>query len=80
MGLAWEPETFKFYYQIRGQKQYSRQTSLVKFEVDEIPDQNYAAEIMMRREKVKTTNYLFSHILGSDSVKIKDDFYMIYQE
>ncbi len=47
---------------------------LSNLEVDEIPDQNYAAEIMMRREKVKTTNYLFSHILGSDSVKIKDDF------
>jgi predicted glycoside hydrolase/deacetylase ChbG (UPF0249 family) len=46
---------------------------LSTLEGDEIPDQNYAAEIMMRRSGVRTTSHLFAQILGSDLTIIKDE-------
>jgi len=39
-----------------------------------IDAENYAAEIMLKRAKIKTTTYLFAHILGSDIKEIKDGF------
>ncbi len=40
----------------------------------EIDAENYAAEIILKRAKIKTTTYLFAHILGSDIKEIKDGF------
>jgi len=41
---------------------------------DEITDQNYASEIYLKRLKVKMTNHLFAHILGSYSTEIINNF------
>lgn len=37
-------------------------------------DENYAAEAILRRNKLQTTTHLFGHVLGSDLGEIKDLF------
>ena len=39
-----------------------------------LDESNYAAEIMMQRAGLKTTNHLFMHIKGADSVRIKEKY------
>ena len=37
-------------------------------------NQNYAAEIMLRRSGVKSTDHGFVHVVGTDLIKIEQDF------
>lgn len=42
-------------------------------EVEEITDQNYAAEVYLKRAKVHMPDHMFCHVLGADAMFIKDD-------
>lgn len=41
---------------------------------DANPDENYAAEIMLKRSGIKTTSHLFGHVTGCDLMEVKDKF------
>ncbi|GAB4139902.1 MAG: hypothetical protein Fur0024_0640 [Patescibacteria group bacterium] len=49
-------------------------TVLSSSSADFSDSENYSATIMLRRAGIKSTNYLFSHIVGNDSIKAKNDF------
>lgn len=39
-----------------------------------LDESNYAAEVILKRENIKTTDHLFIHVRGSDSKQIKKKF------
>lgn len=49
-------------------------TALSSSSPDLSDDDNYAANIMLQRANIRTTNYLFGHMTGSDSQIIKNQF------
>ena len=49
-------------------------TALLSTSPEMSDDDNYAANIMLKRANIKTTSYLFGHMTGSDAQIIKDHF------
>ncbi|EKD57921.1 MAG: hypothetical protein ACD_57C00094G0001 [uncultured bacterium] len=55
-------------------KKYDIPMRLPRTTLGEKFGENYAAEIMLRRSGVRTTKYLFGHVLGSNLLRIEREF------